>query len=222
MLNVDEIYGHLEDRTVLVTGDDGSIGSELCRQIALSNPKKVIAFDIHKNNAYDLQNRLLTRFKRLNLEVLIGSARDTSRVNHVFEVYRPDVVFRTVAHKRTPLMELNPGEAVKNSVLSTLNTAKIADKYGMKRIALIPTDKAMNPINAMGATKHICELVIQHFDRHNRTDSAAMCLDNVLGSNDSVISLFREQIASGGSVTVTHPDIIRYFMTTPEAARLVL
>lgn len=221
-LDVDEICGYLKDKTVLVTGGGGSIGSELCRQIALFNPKKIIIFDIYENNAYDLQNELLMRFKRLNLEVLIGSVRDAVRVNHVFEVCRPDVVFHAAAHKHVPLMELSPGEAVKNNVFGTLNVAKAADKYGVKRMVLISTDKAVNPTNVMGATKRICELIIQYFSRHSKTDFVAVRFGNVLGSNGSVIPLFKKQIASGGPVTVTHPDIIRYFMTIPEAARLVL
>ena len=221
-LDVDEICGYLKDKTVLVTGGGGSIGSELCRQIALFNPKKIIIFDIYENNAYDLQNELLMRFKRLNLEVLIGSVRDASRINHVFEVCRPDVVFHAAAHKHVPLMELSPGEAVKNNVFGTLNVAKAADKYGVKRMVLISTDKAVNPTNVMGATKRICELIIQYFSRHSKTDFVAVRFGNVLGSNGSVIPLFKKQIASGGPVTVTHPDIIRYFMTIPEAARLVL
>lgn len=221
-LDVDEICGYLKDKTVLVTGGGGSIGSELCRQIALFNPKKIIIFDIYENNAYDLQNELLMRFKRLNLEVLIGSVRDASRINHVFEVCRPDVVFHAAAHKHVPLMELSPGEAVKNNVFGTLNVAKAADKYGVKRMVLISTDKAVNPTNVMGATKRICELIIQHFSRNSKTDYVAVRFGNVLGSNGSVIPLFKKQIASGGPVTVTHPDIIRYFMTIPEAARLVL
>ena len=162
------------------------------------------------------------RFKRLNLEVLIGSVRDAVRVNHVFEVCRPDVVFHAAAHKHVPLMELSPGEAVKNNVFGTLNVAKAADKYGVKRMVLISTDKAVNPTNVMGATKRICELIIQYFSRHSKTDFVAVRFGNVLGSNGSVIPLFKKQIASGGPVTVTHPDIIRYFMTIPEAARLVL
>lgn len=221
-LDVDEICGYLKGKTVLVTGGGGSIGSELCRQIALFNPKKIIIFDIYENNAYDLQNELLMRFKHLNLEVLIGSVRDTDRIDHVFEVCRPDVVFHAAAHKHVPLMELSPGEAVKNNVFGTLNVARAADKYGVKRMVLISTDKAVNPTNVMGATKRICELIIQYFSRHSKTDFVAVRFGNVLGSNGSVIPLFKKQIASGGPVTVTHPDIIRYFMTIPEAARLVL
>ncbi len=222
-LNVEEISGYLKGKTVLVTGGGGSIGSELCRQIAYFHPKKIIIFDIYENNAYDLQNELLMRFKHLNLEVLIGSVRDKARVEHVFDVCRPDVVFHAAAHKHVPLMELSPGEAVKNNVFGTLNVAQACDKYHVKRMVLISTDKAVNPTNIMGATKRICELIIQYSSRHcKNTEYVAVRFGNVLGSNGSVIPLFKRQIAAGGPVTVTHPDIIRYFMTIPEAARLVI
>lgn len=221
-LNVAEISDYLKGKTVLVTGGGGSIGSELCRQIALFNPKKLIIFDIYENNAYDLQNELLMRFKNLNLEVLIGSVRDKARLEHVFSVCKPDVVFHAAAHKHVPLMESSPGEAVKNNVFGTLNVAQTCDKYHVKRMVLISTDKAVNPTNVMGATKRICELVIQYYSRHSETDYVAVRFGNVLGSNGSVIPLFKKQIANGGPVTVTHPDIIRYFMTIPEAARLVI
>ena len=221
-LNVEEISGYLKNKTVLVTGGGGSIGSELCRQIAHFHPKRLIIFDIYENNAYDLQNELLMKFPNLNLEVLIGSVRDRARVEHVFEVCRPDVVFHAAAHKHVPLMELSPGEAVKNNVFGTLNVAQACDKYGVKRMVMISTDKAVNPTNIMGATKRICELIIQYCSRHSKnTDYMAVRFGNVLGSNGSVIPLFKRQIAAGGPVTVTHPDIIRYFMTIPEAARLV-
>ena len=222
-LNVEEISGYLKNKTVLVTGGGGSIGSELCRQIAHFHPKRLIIFDIYENNAYDLQNELLMKFPNLNLEVLIGSVRDRTRVEHVFEVCRPDVVFHAAAHKHVPLMELSPGEAVKNNVFGTLNVAQACDKYGVKRMVMISTDKAVNPTNIMGATKRICELIIQYCSRHSKnTDYMAVRFGNVLGSNGSVIPLFKRQIAAGGPVTVTHPDIIRYFMTIPEAARLVI
>lgn len=222
-LNVEEISGYLKNKTVLVTGGGGSIGSELCRQIAHFHPKRLIIFDIYENNAYDLQNELLMKFPNLNLEVLIGSVRDRARVEHVFEVCRPDVVFHAAAHKHVPLMELSPGEAVKNNVFGTLNVAQACDKYGVKRMVMISTDKAVNPTNIMGATKRICELIIQYRSRHSKnTDYMAVRFGNVLGSNGSVIPLFKRQIAAGGPVTVTHPDIIRYFMTIPEAARLVI
>ncbi len=222
-LNVEEISGYLAGKTVLVTGGGGSIGSELCRQIALFKPKRLIIFDIYENNAYDLQNELLMRYKNLNLEVLIGSVRDKARVDHVFRVFKPDVVFHAAAHKHVPLMELSPGEAVKNNVFGTLNVAQAADEFGTKRMVLISTDKAVNPTNVMGATKRICELIIQYYSRRSaHTEYVAVRFGNVLGSNGSVIPLFKKQIASGGPVTITHPDIIRYFMTIPEAARLVI
>lgn len=222
-LNVEEISGYLKGKTILVTGGGGSIGSELCRQIAYFHPKKIIIFDIYENNAYDLQNELLMQFKNLNLEVLIGSVRDRLRVEHVMDVCRPDVVFHAAAHKHVPLMELSPGEAVKNNVFGTWNVAQACDKYHVKRMVLISTDKAVNPTNIMGATKRICELIIQYSSRHSKnTEYVAVRFGNVLGSNGSVIPLFKRQIAAGGPVTVTHPDIIRYFMTIPEAARLVI
>lgn len=222
-LNVEEISGYLEGKTVLVTGGGGSIGSELCRQITHFHPKRLIIFDIYENNAYDVQNELLMRHKDLNLEVLIGSVRDKARVEHVFEVCRPDVVFHAAAHKHVPLMELSPGEAVKNNVFGTLNVAQAADKFGTRRMVLISTDKAVNPTNVMGATKRVCELIIQYFSRHSsHTEYVAVRFGNVLGRNGSVIPLFKKQIASGGPITITHPEIIRYFMTIPEAARLVI
>ena len=222
-LNVEEISGYLEGKTVLVTGGGGSIGSELCRQITHFQPTRLIIFDIYENHAYDVQNELLMRHKDLNLEVLIGSVRDKARVEHVFEVCRPDVVFHAAAHKHVPLMELSPGEAVKNNVFGTLNVAQAADKFGTRRMVLISTDKAVNPTNVMGATKRICELIIQYFSRHSsHTEYVAVRFGNVLGSNGSVIPLFKKQIASGGPITITHPEIIRYFMTIPEAARLVI
>jgi len=221
-LNVNEISGYLKNKTVLVTGGGGSIGSELCRQIAHFNPKRLIIFDIYENNAYDLQNELLMKFKNLNLEVLIGSVRDKARLEHVFSVCKPDVVFHAAAHKHVPLMELSPGEAVKNNVFGTLNVAQTCDKFCVKRMVQISTDKAVNPTNIMGATKRICELIIQYYSRHSETDFVAVRFGNVLGSNGSVIPLFKKQIEAGGPVTVTHPDITRFFMTIPEAARLVI
>ena len=222
-LNIEEISGYLRDKTVLVTGGGGSIGSELCRQIAFFHPKKLIIVDIYENNAYDLQNELLMKFKKLNLEVLIGSVRDKDRINHIFSVCKPDVVFHAAAHKHVPLMEFSPGEAVKNNVFGTLNVAQACDAYHVRRMVLISTDKAVNPTNIMGATKRICELIIQYFSRHSQyTEFVAVRFGNVLGSNGSVIPLFQRQIQAGGPVTVTHPEIIRYFMTIPEAARLVI
>ena len=221
-LNTEEISGYLENRTIIVTGGGGSIGSELCRQIACFHPKKLIVFEIYENNAYVLQNELQRRFPDLDMEVVIGSVRDRARINHVFECFHPDVVFHAAAHKHVPLMELSPGEAVKNNVFGTLNVAQACDKYGVKRMVLISTDKAVNPTNIMGATKRICELIVQYYSRHSKTGFVAVRFGNVLGSSGSVIPLFKQQIAEGGPVTVTHPDIVRYFMTIPEAARLVI
>ncbi|HBQ45457.1 MAG TPA: nucleoside-diphosphate sugar epimerase [Ruminococcaceae bacterium] len=221
-LNVEEISGYLRDRVILVTGGGGSIGSELCRQIACFHPKKLIVLEIYENNAYELQNELLRRFPKLDMEVIIGSVRDRARIDHIFSCMRPDVVFHAAAHKHVPLMELSPGEAVKNNVFGTLNVAQACDKFHVRRMVLISTDKAVNPTNIMGATKRICELIVQYYSRHSRTGFVAVRFGNVLGSNGSVIPLFKQQIAEGGPVTVTHPDIMRYFMTIPEAARLVI
>lgn len=223
-LNTEEISGYLAGKTILVTGGGGSIGSELCRQIAHFYPKKIVVFDIYENNAYDLQNELKMKYgDKLDLEVIIGSVRDKARVEHVMRIYQPSVVFHAAAHKHVPLMELSPGEAVKNNVFGTLNVAQACDKFGVNRMVLISTDKAVNPTNIMGATKRICELIIQYMSRHSHhTEYAAVRFGNVLGSSGSVIPLFKRQIAAGGPVTVTHPDIIRYFMTIPEAARLVI
>lgn len=222
-LDNEKIAGYLKDETVLVTGGGGSIGSELCRQIAKFGPKRLIIFDIYENNAFDLQNELLYTFKnKINLEVVIGSIRDKERLKQVFEKYRPGVVFHAAAHKHVPLMEANPGEAVKNNVFGTLNTALFADKYKAKKFVLISTDKAVNPANIMGATKRIAEMIIQALDKQSGTVFTAVRFGNVLGSNGSVIPIFKMQIARGGPVTVTHPDIERYFMTIPEAAQLVI
>lgn len=222
-LDNERIAGYLKNETVLVTGGGGSIGSELCRQIAKFGPKRLIIFDIYENNAFDIQNELLYTFKnKINLEVVIGSIRDKERLKQVFEKYRPGVVFHAAAHKHVPLMEANPGEAVKNNVLGTLNTALFADKYKAKKFVLISTDKAVNPANIMGATKRIAEMIIQALDKQSGTVFTAVRFGNVLGSNGSVIPIFKKQIARGGPVTVTHPDIERYFMTIPEAAQLVI
>lgn len=222
-LNTDEIAGYLKDETVLVTGGGGSIGSELCRQIAKFSPRKLIIFDIYENNAYDLQNELINTYKNeLDLEVLIGSVRDRKRLKEVFAKYKPGVVFHAAAHKHVPLMEANPAEAIKNNVFGTLNVARAADEYKAKRFVLISTDKAVNPTNVMGATKRVAELIIQAIDKRSKTEFVAVRFGNVLGSNGSVIPLFKKQIASGGPVTVTHPEITRFFMTIPEAASLVI
>ena len=221
-VNMDEISRYITGKRVLVTGGGGSIGSELCRQIAKSNPEILIIFDIYENNAYDIQMELERRYPYLKLEVLIGSVRNTSRMDRVMEAYRPDIVFHAAAHKHVPLMEDSPNEAVKNNVFGTYKTAKAAAKYGVKKFVLISTDKAVNPTNIMGATKRLCEMVVQMMDRQSQTEFVAVRFGNVLGSNGSVIPLFKKQIAEGGPVTVTHPNIIRYFMTIPEAVSLVL
>lgn len=221
-IDLESVYGYVRNKTVLVTGGGGSIGSELCRQIAKCNPKCLIIFDIYENNAYDIQQELKRTHPSLHLEVLIGSVRNTKRIESVMELYRPDLVYHAAAHKHVPLMEDSPNEAIKNNVLGTYKTARAADKYGVKKFVLISTDKAVNPTNIMGASKRMCEMIIQTFSRHSQTEYVAVRFGNVLGSNGSVIPLFKKQMAEGGPVTVTHPDIIRYFMTIPEAVSLVL
>ena len=221
-VNLDEIMGYVSGKVVLVTGGGGSIGSELCRQVASHNPKQLIIFDIYENNAYDIQLELKEKYPDLDLVVLIGSVRNTHRIETVFEKYRPDIVYHAAAHKHVPLMEDSPNEAIKNNVFGTYKTAKAADKYGTKRFVLISTDKAVNPTNIMGASKRMCEMVVQMMNTRSKTDFVAVRFGNVLGSNGSVIPLFKKQIEQGGPVTVTHPDIIRYFMTIPEAVSLVL
>ncbi len=222
-LDMDSIRSYLTDRTVLVTGGGGSIGSELCRQIARFSPKKLIIFDIYENNAYELYYELRRKYgDALDVEVLIGSIRDRKRLEAVFAEYRPDVVFHAAAHKHVPLMEDSPAEAVKNNVGGTLNVALCADRYGVKQYVQLSTDKAVNPTNVMGATKRITELIVQYMAARSRTEYLAVRFGNVLGSNGSVIPLFKQQIASGGPVTLTHPDMERYFMTIPEASQLVL
>ena len=222
-VNLDEIMGYIEDRVILVTGGGGSIGSELCRQIATHNPRQLIILDIYENNAYEIEQELKRRHPELNLLTLIASIRDEVKINDVFKKYKPEIVFNAAAHKHVPLMETSPNEAVKNNVFGTLNVAKCADKYKSKVFVQISTDKAVNPTNIMGATKRICEMIIQTIGRHSKhTNFVAVRFGNVLGSNGSVIPLFEKQIAEGGPVTVTHKDIIRYFMTIPEAVSLVL
>lgn len=221
-IDLDSVLGYVRDKTVLVTGGGGSIGSELCRQIAQYNPKCLIIFDIYENNAYDIQQELKKKYPMLHLETLIGSVRNTKRIESVMELYRPDIVYHAAAHKHVPLMEDSPNEAVKNNVFGTYKTARAADKYGVKKFVLISTDKAVNPTNVMGATKRMCEMIIQTFSRYSKTEFVAVRFGNVLGSNGSVIPLFKKQMEAGGPVTVTHPDIIRYFMTIPEAVSLVL
>ena len=221
-VNLDEIMDYISGKVVLVTGGGGSIGSELCRQIARANPKRLVIFDIYENGAYDIQMELRRSCPELDLEVLIGSVRNTSRVEYVVSHYRPDLIFHAAAHKHVPLMEESPNEAIKNNVFGTYKLAKAAAKYNVKRFVQISTDKAVNPTNIMGASKRLCEMVIQMMNRESDTEFVAVRFGNVLGSNGSVIPLFKKQIEAGGPVTVTHPDIIRYFMTIPEAVSLVL
>ena len=221
-VNLDEIMGYVSNKIVMVTGGGGSIGSELCRQIASHNPKQLIIFDIYENNAYDIQQELIRNNPDLNLVVLIGSVRDENRLDDIFCKYCPDIVYHAAAHKHVPLMEKSPNEAIKNNVLGTYKLVKMADRWGVKKFVQISTDKAVNPTNIMGASKRICEMIVQTFNKQSDTDYVAVRFGNVLGSNGSVIPLFKKQIAEGGPVTVTHPDIIRYFMTIPEAVSLVL
>ena len=222
-VNNEEILSSIYGQTVLVTGGGGSIGSELCRQIAKARPKKLIIFDIYENNAYAIQQELKTGYPELDLEVLIGSVRNTNRINSVMATYRPDLVFHAAAHKHVPLMEDSPNEAVKNNVFGTYKAAEAAAKHGVRKFVLISTDKAVNPTNVMGASKRLCEMVVQMMERrHPNTGFVAVRFGNVLGSNGSVIPLFKKQIAEGGPVTVTDKRIIRYFMTIPEAVSLVL
>lgn len=225
--DLDTIAAYVTGKVVLVTGGGGSIGSELCRQLAAYHVKQLIIFDIYENNAYEIQQELKRKYPELNLVVLIGSVRNTHRINSVFEKYKPQIVYHAAAHKHVPLMEDSPNEAIKNNVFGTLKTAKAAAKYGAEKFVLISTDKAVNPTNIMGASKRMCEMVIQSMARDAKageyqTEFVAVRFGNVLGSNGSVIPLFKQQIAEGGPVTVTHPDIIRYFMTIPEAVSLVL
>jgi len=221
-VNLDEIIGYISGKVVMVTGGGGSIGSELCRQIARANPAKLIILDIYENNAYDIQMELRRSHPELQLEVLIGSVRNGTRVDAVMDQYKPDLVFHAAAHKHVPLMEDSPNEAIKNNVFGTYNVARAAARVGVKRFVLISTDKAVNPTNIMGASKRLCEMIVQMMDRSSDTEFVAVRFGNVLGSNGSVIPLFKNQIEAGGPVTVTHPDIIRYFMTIPEAVSLVL
>ena len=239
-INSDEVHDFIHDKVVLVTGGGGSIGSELCRQIATDHPRQLVIFDIYENNAYEIQQELVRNHPSLDLEVLIGSVRDVSRVSDVFDRYKPDIVFHAAAHKHVPLMEKSPNEAVKNNVMGTYNVAYAALEYGADRFVLISTDKAVNPTNIMGASKRVCEMIVQMMDRRSaaqceeslfddshtlspvRTVFSAVRFGNVLGSNGSVIPLFQKQIAEGGPVTVTDKNIIRYFMTIPEAVGLVL
>lgn len=221
-VNLDEILGYIKGKNVLVTGGGGSIGSEICTQLAEHEVGHLIIFDIYDNNAYDIQQKLRWNHPELNLTVLIGSVRNTHRINGVMKKYKPDVVFHAAAHKHVPLMEDSPNEAIKNNVFGTYKTASAAGRNHVKKFVLISTDKAVNPTNIMGASKRMCEMIVQTLNHFYETDFVAVRFGNVLGSNGSVIPLFKKQIAAGGPVTVTHPDIIRYFMTIPEAVSLVL
>ena len=221
-VDLEQIVGYVSGKVVMVTGGGGSIGSELCRQIARANPALLIVFDIYENNAYDIQMELKRAHPELRLEVLIGSVRNMARVESILSAWHPDLIFHAAAHKHVPLMEDSPNEAIKNNVFGTWNVAMAAAKYGVSRFVLISTDKAVNPTNIMRASKRLCEMVVQMINRRSATEFVAVRFGNVLGSNGSVIPLFKKQIETGGPVTVTHPDIIRYFMTIPEAVSLVL
>ena len=221
-VNLDEIMGYVKGKVVLVTGGGGSIGSELCRQLAGHKVRQLIIFDIYENNAYEIQQELKRKYPDLDMVVLIGSVRNTNRLDYLFRTYRPDIVYHAAAHKHVPLMEDSPNEAIKNNVLGTYKTAGAAIKYKAQRFILISTDKAVNPTNIMGASKRLCEMVVQMSNQKSSTEFVAVRFGNVLGSNGSVIPLFKQQIENGGPVTVTHKDIIRYFMTIPEAVSLVI
>lgn len=221
-INTEEVLNSVHKKVILVTGGGGSIGSELCRQIAAHHPKQLIVLDIYENSVYEIQQELLRKYPELNQVVLIASVRNTARIEKIFETYHPDIVYHAAAHKHVPLMETSPNEAIKNNVFGTYKTAQAAAKYGVKKFVLISTDKAVNPTNIMGASKRICEMIIQMMNHMTETNFVAVRFGNVLGSNGSVIPLFKRQIAAGGPVTVTDPNIIRYFMTIPEAVSLVL
>ncbi|MBY0759321.1 polysaccharide biosynthesis protein [Sellimonas caecigallum] len=221
-LRMDEIQEYIEGKVILVTGGGGSIGSEICRQVALHNPKQLIIVDNYENNAYAIQLELKKKYPDLNLVTLIATVRERGRVEEIFKQYHPDIVYHAAAHKHVPLMEDSPNEAVKNNVLGTYNVAAAADKYHAGKMVLISTDKAVRPTNVMGASKRICELIVEMFSQKSQTEYAAVRFGNVLGSNGSVIPVFQKQIEAGGPVTVTHPEIIRYFMTIQEAVNLVL
>lgn len=221
-VDIESIMGYVKDKVIMVTGGGGSIGSELCRQLVSHKPKQLIIFDIYENNAYDIQQELKINYPDANVVTLIGSIRNVSRLESVFAQYKPDIVYHAAAHKHVPLMEVSPDEAVKNNVVGTWNVARMADKYGVKKFVMISTDKAVNPTNVMGATKRICEMIVQTYNEISKTDFVAVRFGNVLGSNGSVIPLFKRQIEAGGPVTVTDPNIIRYFMTIPEVVSLVL
>lgn len=221
-VNLNEILGYVQNKVVLVTGGGGSIGSEICRQLAGHGVKQLIIVDIYENNIYEIQQELKRKYPELDLVALIASVRNTHRIDEIMGKYRPNVVYHAAAHKHVPLMEDSPNEAIKNNVFGTYKTALAAGKHGVERFVLISTDKAVNPTNIMGASKRMCEMIVQTLDKFYPTEFVAVRFGNVLGSNGSVIPLFKKQIAEGGPVTVTHPDIIRYFMTIPEAVSLVL
>lgn len=222
-INMGEMQNFFTDRTILVTGGGGSIGSELVRQLAQYNPRKIVVLDIYENNVYDLQQELLSRYRYLDLEVLIGSIRDEKRIRQIFEKYKPEIVCNAAAHKHVPLMEDSPNEAIKNNVFGTYVIAKAAGEYGTKAFVQISTDKAVNPTNIMGASKRLCEMVIEGMrEKYSGTNYSMVRFGNVLGSNGSVVPLFKRQIEKGGPVTVTHPEITRFFMTIPEAVTLIL
>ena len=217
-----ELHDFIHDKTVMVTGGGGSIGSELCRQIVANEPKKLVIVDIYENTTYELEVELRRYYPHADIEVLIASVRDYDRLDTIFAKYKPDVVYHAAAHKHVPLMETSPNEAIKNNCLGTLNLVKLSDKYGVKRFVMISTDKAVRPTNVMGATKRICEMIVQTYNRNSDTEFVAVRFGNVLGSNGSVIPLFLKQIEAGGPVTLTHREITRFFMTIPEAVSLVL
>ncbi len=212
----------IKNKTVLVTGGGGSIGSELCRQIVKYDPKRLVILDIYENNLYDIEMELRAEYPKLNLEAIVASVRDKARLNNVFETYKPEIVFHAAAHKHVPLMEKSPLEAIKNNVFGTYNVVNCADEYGVEKFVLISTDKAVNPTNIMGASKRVCEMIVQAKNKVSKTEYAAVRFGNVLGSNGSVIPLFKKQIERGGPVTVTHKEITRFFMTIPEAVQLIL
>ena len=221
-LDLEFVKGYLKGKTVLVTGGGGSIGSELCRQIVKCDVHRLIIFDIYENGVYYVHNELISRYSELDVVTLIGSIRDEARVESVLAQYRPDVIYHAAAHKHVPLMEQSPCEAVKNNVFGTLNVVRAADKWGVERFIMISTDKSVNPTSVMGATKRICEMIIQSYAKTSKTEFVAVRFGNVLDSSGSVVPLFRHQIAEGGPVRVTHPEVSRYFMTIPEAVALVL
>ncbi|MBH1942040.1 polysaccharide biosynthesis protein [Mobilitalea sibirica] len=221
-VDLNSIMSYVKDKVILVTGGGGSIGSELCRQLVAHGPKQLIILDIYENNIYEIQQELRKKYPELDLVVLIASVRSSTRMNAIFKTYRPQIVYHAAAHKHVPLMEDSPNEAIKNNVLGTWKTVMAADLYGVEKFVMISTDKAVNPTNIMGASKRICEMIVQTYNNRSKTEFVAVRFGNVLGSNGSVIPLFKKQIAEGGPVTVTHPDIIRYFMTIPEAVSLVL